>query len=126
MKHCPCGSKKHYKNCCQLVHNDHAQARKPEQLMRARYCAHVLNLVDFIIMTYHPDRQQEFTKDDIQEGCELEWTKLVVEHSHLSSNTEGFVHFKAYYNDNGQSQCLNEKSRFIKHKGFWFYVDGTY
>ena len=124
MKHCPCGSGKQYKNCCQLIHIDHRCATKPEQLMRARYSAYVLDLVEFIAASYHPDCREEIELADLQSGCELEWTKLAVKQSNMTSNLEGFVLFKAYYKDNGRSGCLEEKSRFLKVNGLWFYIDG--
>lgn len=126
MKKCPCGSGKQYKNCCQPIHIDHANAKKPEQLMRARYSAYVLNLVDFIIATYHPDCNAAEDRDGIVAGCELNWTKLAVKECSLASNTEGYVHFKAFFIEDGQSQCLEERSRFLKVNGLWFYVDGEF
>lgn len=124
MKHCPCGSKKQYKNCCQLIHNDHHLATKPELLMRARFSAYTLGLIDFIVATYHPSCHAQNQIEGIEDGCKLTWTKLVVKHSVNSSDQEGFVHFKAYYIENGQSGYLEEKSRFIKENNRWFYIDG--
>ncbi len=94
--------------------------------MRARYSAYVLNLVDFIIATYHPDCNAAEDRDGIVAGCELNWTKLAVKECSLASNTEGYVHFKAFFIEDGQSQCLEERSRFLKVNGLWFYVDGEF
>ncbi|GAL25637.1 UPF0225 protein YchJ [Vibrio variabilis] len=42
-----------YQECCQPIHNDVTLAKKPEQLMRARYSAHLTKNVDFVVATYH-------------------------------------------------------------------------
>jgi SEC-C motif-containing protein len=124
MKYCPCGSKKHYKNCCQLIHHDPKNALKPEQLMRARFSAYALNLVDFIAATYHPSCNAHDDIAGIEAGCRLKWIKLVIKRSSSSGDDEEFVHFKAFYEEKGQRGCLEEKSRFIKSNDLWFYIDG--
>jgi SEC-C motif domain protein len=126
MKHCVCGSGKQYKNCCQAVHQSHQTATKPEQLMRARYSAYVLGLVDFIIDTHHPSSNAAESRSDIEHSCQLNWIKLAVMESELMSQTEGFVHFKAFYNQAGKSYCLEERSRFTKEGDRWFYIDGQF
>ncbi|MDC0609556.1 YchJ family metal-binding protein [Vibrio sp.] len=124
---CPCGSKKRYKNCCELIHKDHSKAQIPEQLMRARYSAYALGLIDFIINTYPHEIATTLPRKEIESGTLLTWTKLVIKSSSLSQNeTEGFVHFKAFYIENGASYALEELSRFQKVNGLWFYVDGTF
>jgi uncharacterized protein YchJ len=44
---CPCASGKTYAECCKLVHEDIRSARKPEQVVRARFSAQVLGNMDF-------------------------------------------------------------------------------
>ncbi|MCK6261977.1 YchJ family protein [Vibrio sp. ZSDE26] len=123
---CPCGSKRTYQACCEPIHLDHARAKRPEQLMRSRYSAHVLKLVDFVVATYHPDCQAEESRQAIAESIDSDWCMLeVTDTEDGESDTEGFVSFKAYFNDNGQQYCLQEKSRFIKQDELWFYIDGV-
>lgn len=138
---CPCNSQKEYALCCEPVHQDHAHALYPEQLMRARYSAHVLGLLAFIIQTYHPSCSAQFHRDAILESIKNQWFKLDIIASDTDKNgREGFVEFKAYFFDacvlkdalpkekEEKANCLHEKSRFVMeekegHK-YWYYIDG--
>lgn len=126
INHCPCGSKKNYSVCCELIHNKHSLAVTPELLMRSRYSAHVKGLTQYIIDTYHPSCNAEELKEGIEDSIELDWRKLKVISSHLSdkSGNEGFVSFKATYSEDGQLYQLKELSRFLKENGKWYYIDG--
>jgi len=127
MTSCYCGSPKPYSECCQRVHNDHRQAQIPEQLMRARYSAHVVGLVDFVITTYHPSCNAENEREAIADSIQSEWTRLdVVKSDSGSTEDEGYVHFKAYFKQDGQEFCLEERSRFLHEAGLWYYVDGVF
>ncbi|SFX47900.1 YchJ family protein [Marinospirillum alkaliphilum] len=115
---CPCGSGKNLANCCQPLHQGEA-ARTPEQLMRSRYSAYVLQLADYLLDTWHPETRPK--------GMNFidnpDWQKLEV----LSSGqqgTRGQVHFKAWYTTPKGLRCLEEKSGFIKQKGRWYYHSG--
>ncbi|MEI8633917.1 YchJ family metal-binding protein [Vibrio sp. PP-XX7] len=125
MKKCICGSQRHYKNCCQPIHLAHECATTPEQLMRARYSAYALGLVDFIIATYHSSNRARHDRAGIIDGTQNQWSKLVILQTDSgSTSNEGFVHFKAYFQQHEQSYCLQERSRFIRENGLWYYVDG--
>ncbi|ATC57188.1 hypothetical protein CMV05_05695 [Vibrio anguillarum] len=127
MNQCYCGSHLDYQHCCEPIHSDSALAIYPEQLMRARYSAHVLGLVDFVINTYHPSCNAPQQRDAIEESINSQWCGLdVISASIRNNENEGFVHFKAYYTQNQQQFCLQERSRFIRENGIWFYVDGEF
>ncbi|MFG0886067.1 YchJ family metal-binding protein [Vibrio sp. CJQ_6] len=127
MTPCYCGSSAAYANCCQPIHQDHKHALTPEQLMRARYSAHVLGLVDFVVATYHPSCHAESQRDAIAESVHSDWQRLdVISASAGSHDQEGFVHFKAYLCDQQQELCLEERSRFLREEGLWYYVDGEF
>lgn len=124
--HCPCGSKRNYTVCCEPLHNNHAQAKTPEQLMRSRYSAHVKQLVQYIIDTYHPSCHAEQFKKEIMNSTQLQWQKLKIVSSHFSTENsdEGYVSFKASYIEDGQKRSLKEHSRFLKENNKWYYIDG--
>ena len=127
MTQCYCGSQSSYADCCQPIHQDHSQANTPEQLMRSRYSAHVLGLVDFVVATNHPSCEAESEREAIAQSIDSDWQKLEVIRADPGSHTdEGFVHFKAYFSDDSQSYCLEERSRFIRENGLWFYIDGEF
>lgn len=126
---CPCGSKKALTACCQPIHQMPSRAQHPEQLMRARYSAHVLGLVDFVVATYHPSCGAEQYREAIAESVHSNWLGLEVISSEIADNGEGFVEFKAYYQDDDEF-FLHERSRFLREpvgeETQWFYIDGEY
>ena len=126
INHCPCGTKKNYSVCCEPIHHNHALATTPELLMRSRYSAHVKQLTQYIIDTYHPSCNAEEFREGIEDSIQLNSRKLKVISAHLSTQAEneGFVSFKATYSEDGQLQQLKEHSRFLKEDGKWYYVDG--
>ncbi len=126
MSPCFCGSSMPYQQCCQPIHHNHAMAEKPEQLMRARYSAHHLKLIDFIIHTYHPDCNAEQQREEIISSAELNWQKLTVISAPQPEANEGFVEFKASFLHQGTEQIMHERSRFLRQDGLWYYVDGQF
>lgn len=98
--------------------------------MRARYSAHVLGLVDFVVATYHPSCEAEQHREAIADSINSNWLGLEVISSEIADNGEGFVEFKAYYQEGKKEYCLHEKSRFLREpvgeESQWFYIDGEY
>ncbi|MGF1742078.1 SEC-C domain-containing protein [Vibrio profundum] len=127
MSLCPCGSQRPYSSCCQPIHNDHSNASTPEQLMRSRYAAHVLRLVDFVVDTYHPSCNAQDQRDGIQDSIDSDWRELKVLSTETGQNQdEGFVTFQAFLREDDQLLCLEERSRFVRESGLWYYIDGTF
>lgn len=122
---CPCGSQQPYEQCCQPVHHNVATPQLPVQLMRARYCAHVLNNVDFVINTYHSSCQAEQDAEAIAQSVNSHWIQLDILDAPTPSHSEGFVEFKAYFEEDGHQHCLHERSRFVKEGEQWRYIDGV-
>ncbi|MFT7598287.1 MAG: SEC-C motif-containing protein, partial [Acidimicrobiales bacterium] len=52
---CPCGSEVLYSDCCLAVHHQPSSAITAETVMRARYTAHVVDNVDYLRVSWHPD-----------------------------------------------------------------------
>lgn len=124
---CPCGTKKQYSECCAIAHHNHANVTTPEQLMRSRYAAHVLGLVDYVVNTYHPSCNAQEQREAIQDSIASDWCKLeVIASSDGKDSNEGFVEFNAYFNEDNQQYCLSEKSRFIRQDNLWYYIDGEF
>lgn len=125
MTPCFCGSKQPYDACCQPIHQNPKLATRPEQLMRARFSAHMTKNVEFVVATYHPSCHAAQEKDSIAESVHSHWTRLeVLSTEEGSTDNEGFVSFKAYLEDEGLEYCLSERSRFLFENEQWFYVDG--
>ena len=55
------------------------------------------------------------------------WAGLEVINTAAGSHeNEGFVEFKAYFNDGDSQFCMQERSRFVREGGLWYYIDGTF
>ncbi|MFA0085830.1 YchJ family metal-binding protein [Vibrio sp. 10N.261.51.F12] len=125
MSLCFCGSQLEFSACCQPIHLNPALATTPQQLMRARFCAHITKNVDFVVDTYHPSCQAEKERNSIADSIDGKWTKLEVTNTENGANShEGYVTFKAYLEENGFEHCLSERSRFLFENEQWYYVDG--
>jgi SEC-C motif-containing protein len=95
-----------------------------EALMRSRYSAYVFKNESYLLATWYKTTRPvalNFANEDIV------WQRLEILQIKKGQrgDEKGRVNFKAYYIQNGQSQVLNENSRFKKVKGYWFYVDGA-
>jgi SEC-C motif-containing protein len=95
--------------------------------MRSRYSAHVKRLVDYVINTYHPSCQAEAQRAEITESIESDWCGLEVVSTEQGSHAdEGYVTFKAYFKQDNQRFCLEERSRFVREENRWYYIDGEF
>ena len=101
---CPCDSGKTYADCCGPWHASDAQgtpAPTPEALMRSRYSAYVLGLIDYLLATWHPS-----TSPGELELSPVKWLGLEVRHAQATGVR------------------LHEISRFVREDGRWLYIDG--
>ena len=120
---CPCDSGRAYSECCSLWHaglatGDHAPT--PEALMRSRYAAYVLGLLDYLLATWHPS-----TAPGDLELPPTKWLGLEVREAHAQGDA-GVVEFVARWRDSGgRAERLHETSRFVREGGRWFYIDGV-
>jgi len=118
---CPCGSGQAYTACCQLWHNGLAEgihAPTPEALMRSRYSAYAVGLIDYLLATWHPS-----TAPGELELSPVKWIGLEVLHAQESGDA-GVVEFVARCRVNGRAQRMHETSRFVRAEGRWYYIDG--
>ena len=118
---CPCDSGQPYGDCCGPWHAGYAQgtpAPTPEALMRSRYSAYVLGLIDYLLATWHPS-----TSPGELELSPVKWLGLEVRHAQATGDA-GVVEFVARYRDSGKGVRLHEISRFVREEGCWLYIDG--
>jgi SEC-C motif-containing protein len=128
MKHassdCPCGSGLILADCCGRWHAGLAlgqHAPTPEALMRSRYSAYVLGLLDYLLATWHPS-----TAPGELELQPVKWLGLEVRHSEASGDA-GVVEFVARCrNSLGRAERMQELSRFVREGGRWYYIDGDF
>ncbi len=123
-KHCYCGKRKAYKQCCGLFIDGDQVARTPEQLMRSRYRAYAQGgQGQYLFDTWYPATRLKLSPALLDQK-DSEWLGLTVL-DRGQQDDEGFVEFSARFRDQiGQEQLLHEKSVFQRLNGHWLYVGG--
>jgi SEC-C motif domain protein len=126
---CPCHSTLAYSDCCEPFHTGKALPANALALMRSRYSAYARANVSYIIKTTHPTNSlftqpKRQMKLDILQFCKT--TKFVGLEiiSFLDGPTEAFVTFHAHLLQGDHNCSFQEKSRFTKENGRWFYLKG--
>ena len=118
---CPCGSRRAVETCCGQFHAGTA-APDAEGLMRSRYSAFVLELEDYLLVTWHPDTRP--AELELDASPRPQWLGLAIKsHTPLDDN-HATVEFIARYKLNGRAFKQHETSRFERVNGRWLYVDG--
>ena len=123
---CPCQSERVYTECCAPFHAREAAASTAEELMRSRYSAYVLQEIDYIVDTTVHAQQNLLDKQDLAAWSkQTQWSGLKVIRHVLFGKLHALVEFKAYFEENGQTECHHELSAFVKIDGRWYFIDPT-
>ena len=127
MTDCPCGSGKSLNECCQPIINNELKAETAEALIRARYTAHTLGDMDFILATHHPS-----TRADIDEVATRRWASestwlsleiINIDGGEATDNTAR-IEFMARYRDAARRRLTHhERGVFEKYHGQWYFRD---
>ncbi|ETD72131.1 hypothetical protein V757_06010, partial [Pelistega indica] len=114
-----------YEECCQPYHLQIAYPKKPELLMRSRYSAYVLGLVDYIVKTTVPAQQALLDRVAIEQWShQVAWKGLdVLQVKNIPGSHQAKVEFNAYYTENGVDKVHHEYSVFLKISGQWYFKD---
>lgn len=119
---CPCGSGNTYSDCCQPYHQNIAFPETPEALMRSRYTAYVMHLIDYLLATTHPSKRNLYAKTDIENWAKQnKWLRL-----EICQTNDDVVTFKAYYEHKLQLEIHHERSIFKKEGKQWFYLSESH
>jgi SEC-C motif domain protein len=121
---CLCGSTIAYGDCCQPFHLGEKIPSTAQALMRSRYTAYALQNGAYLQATWDATKRPEsidFSRENI------EWLRLEITETKKggAKDAKGLVTFKAFYIQNAEEHVMNEISRFTKHEGRWFYLDGV-
>ena len=95
--------------------------------MRSRYSAYAVGAVDYLGETLHPEHRSDWDRDATARWAEQStWLGLEVVDTQAggSDDQQGVVEFIARFVEKGQPKQHRERSRFEKHQGRWFYVEG--
>ncbi len=114
---CPCHSQLPYAQCCEPYHKGELPLT-PLDLMRSRYCAYALGLVDYVAAT---DVKAVDLKE-IEHFCKA--TDFIG--LEILETSEDTVTFRAILKQQGKDVSFTEKSRFEKKNGKWLYSGITY
>lgn len=120
---CPCGSDAGYSVCCGPYHTQAAAAPTAEALMRARYCAYVLNIARYIRLTWDPQTCPTTLNMDAEPRPQ--WIGLELKSHRVVDSNSATVEFIARYKLNGRAYRLHEISLFEQNNGRWLYVGGV-
>jgi len=126
-KNCFCGKKLEYKDCCGAIHSGELKAITAEELMRSRYSAFVLAIIDYILDTYSFETRPFDQREEILLWSQsVEWLglKIISTEKGCENDSVGWVEFEANFIEEGQKQIMHEKSFFQKENGTWVYVSG--
>ncbi len=125
MKKCPCGSEKEFDQCCRPLLEGLKPASTPEELMRSRYTAFVLQKMAYIEMTTDPQ-----TRLDFDMKANEDWARssrfLGLEILKCSQDgNKGLVEFKAHFQVADQApQVHHEVSKFRQQGGVCYFREG--
>lgn len=95
-------------------------AATPGQLMRSRYCAYVLRDEPYLRQSWHPATRPAA----LELSAGVEWLGLTITDAPAPQGDEGWVEFSARFRQGGGVEVMQERSRFLREEGRWFYVDG--
>jgi SEC-C motif-containing protein len=90
--------------------------------MRSRYTAFVVGDARYLSETWHPRTRP----DDLSLDAAQRWTGLeIVATEDGGDDARGVVEFRAAWRNGSARGVLHERSRFVRQRGRWWYVDGT-
>ena len=118
---CPCGSGLPFEQCCEPIHLGKKPAATAEQLMRARFTAHVAHNFKVRHDSFRPTAGKPYVAEEGEPA--VTWTRLEV-HSHevMADNPDkAYVDFSAYGLEDKVEKVLHEKAEFLRINGQWLY-----
>lgn len=128
---CPCGSGLALDQCCGPYLDGASWPGDAVSLMRSRYTAYVLGRYQWLVDTTHPDYREEVSAEKLAEQTEgIHWLRLDVVSAQSGApagkNGELFdvVEFYAYYELEGMTRQIGERSFFQRKDDRMYYVDG--
>lgn len=115
-----------YFKCCQPFHSKQTKPKTAEQLMRSRYSAFVLQLMNYIVQTTVPAQQKLLDQAAILAWSQqTKWDGLdVIAHEKLAKH-HAQVEFKAYFISANERKFHHELSTFVYIHSDWYFLDPT-
>jgi SEC-C motif-containing protein len=126
---CPCGSGKKFDDCCGIFIEGTQQPETPEQLMRSRYTAFVMQDMEYVQKTTDPQTKFDFDFEANRSWAEeSEFVGLKILKTSMDGN-KGMVEFQAQFRSRAGEgsatvQTHHEISKFRKQAGVWYFREG--
>lgn len=122
---CPCHSSKKYDECCAPYHRGMA-APTALALMRSRYSAYALKLVEYVVKTTHPKSPlQPLDAASLKDFCDhTRFLGLEIVDFQDGQETATVI-FRPRLMQNGKELVYTEKSLFEKVDGRWYYKESV-
>ncbi|WGW13225.1 YchJ family metal-binding protein [Saxibacter everestensis] len=123
---CPCGglpAGASFAECCQPAMDLTSWPTSAEALMRSRYTAFVRRDADHLFRTWHPRTRP--AEVDASRGTVWLGLEILQVIGGTADDEVGEVHFRARFRDDNGEQVIEERSRFRKRAGRWFYLDAA-
>jgi len=120
---CPCTSGDTYESCCGPILSGDRAAPTAVRLMRSRFTAFATGDADYLLRSWHPSvRPAEMRLD---EG--VRWMRLDILDTVDGGpfDTAGVVEFEAFFRDDDGRGSMRERSRFVRERRTWMYLDGS-
>jgi SEC-C motif-containing protein len=124
---CPCGSDLLLTLCCGRYHTG-TPAPSAEALMRSRYSAYALALIDYLVRSTLPAQQAGLDQDAIQTwSLGSTWLGLEVEQAQLIEGEpqHAYITFTARWRDHTGEHSHRERSAFVCNNEHWYFIDPT-
>lgn len=122
---CPCGSGQSLADCCARYHNG-SLPESAEHLMRSRYSAYVLGLIDYLVSSTLPVQQAQLDRASMSAwSSQSHWLGLEVQnHQPLAGKpAHALVSFIAHWQDQDGEQSQHERSAFVQVAQRWYFID---
>jgi SEC-C motif domain protein len=130
---CPCGAGPSAADCCARYFvaagaTEGSTAPTAEALMRSRYSAYALGVIDHIMGTHHPKAAGDVDRKSTEKWSqEAKWLGLDIVSTEAGGDGDetGMVEFIARYELSATPLTHHERAQFRRHDGRWFYWDGA-
>lgn len=100
--------------------------KTPQDLLDARYQAHVKADVDFIVASTHPEMREKLDQGVIQNWCkEAKWLGYQIEEEKIEEE-KAFITFLLRYEEKQKMMNHYECAEFRKEEGKWYYFDSSF
>ncbi len=128
MNSCPCASGRDYSVCCEPIITGRQRAETAEQLMRARYSAHVKVEIDFLYDSTHPDHREGYDHKGTRVWAEnSQWHGLEILETAQGGpeDQQGEVEFTVRFRDKEGLRTHHERGQFERKQGCWLFTEGV-